>query len=249
MKLSILIWIWLLNILVYVHAKMLTIHIVPHSHNDAGWLMSFEGYYKEKTNRILTNVINVLIKDPKKIFHWSDVAFFHRWWQDQTEQHKIEVKKLVSDKQFIFIGGGWVMNDEALPSYKESMLQMRLGLDFLKETFGIRPNIGWQIDPFGHSAVTVSVQHKLGYEVLIGNRISNNLKDKMRNEVGYNFIWEGHQVDKDKSEDFILAHILQFFYVLPQVRFDNEFLYSNLDYYRRVFFDKEIDPVVDEINK
>ena len=140
------------------------------------------------------------------------------------------------------------MNDEALPSYKEVLLQMRVGLDFLKETFGIRPNIGWQIDPFGHSAVTPAVFHKLGYEVVIGNRVSDNLKNKMRTEVGYNFIWEGHQVDKDKNKDNVMAHILQFFYVLPQVRFDFEFLYVNLDYYRRIFFDKEVNPVIDEIN-
>ena len=140
------------------------------------------------------------------------------------------------------------MNDEALPSYKEVLLQMRVGLNFLKETFEIRPNIGWQIDSFGHSAVTPAVFHKLGYEALIGNRISDNLKNKMRKEVGYNFIWEGHQVDKEKNKSNVLAHILQFFYFLPQARFDSDFLGVSLESYRRIFFDKEVNPVIDEIN-
>ena len=175
------------------------------------------------------------------------MAFFHRWWQDQTEQHKIEVKKLVTDKQFIFIGGGWVMNDEALPSYKESMLQMRLGLDFLKETFGIRPNIGWQIDPFGHSTVTVSVLHKLGYDGLVGNRISQDFKDKMSKGDGFNFLWEGHQVSAKKEEATMFTHIIQHHYNLPETWSGASFLMKIPQIYKNVVFDKEIFPTVNAI--
>lgn len=31
------------------------------------------------------------------------------------------------------------------------IMNMELGAQFIKEQFGVRPKVGWQIDPFGHS--------------------------------------------------------------------------------------------------
>jgi len=228
--------------------KKLIVHLVPHSHNDAGWIQTFESYYQSSTSKTITNVVEVLVKDKSKIFHWSDIAFFHRWWSDQTHSTREQVKILVRENRFIFIGGGWIMNDEALPTYKEAMLQMRLGLDFLQNTFGVRPSIGWQIDPFGSSSVTVAILRKLGYDALVENRVSNNFKDKMRHRDGYNFYWQGHTVDQNSDDDIILTHILQYFYIFPQTRFDRQFLYKNMGSYSAVFFREEVQPVIDEIN-
>lgn len=201
---------------------------------------------------ILTNVVNVLLAEPDKVFNWSDMAFFHKWWNEQNEEKQNDVRKLIKDKRFVFIGGGWVMNDEALPSYKESMLQMRLGLDFLRDTFGVRPNIGWQIDPFGSSALTVSVLNKLGYDALVENRISQNFKTKLSDKDGYNFYWEGHQVSKNKEDTNLFTHIIQRHYNLPQYWSDSNFLFKNMQSYRSTVFRLEIDPTmaaIDHLNK
>ena len=226
----------------------MTVHFIPHSHNDAGWKETFETYYQNTTSKILTSVVNVLIHDRDKLFHWADFAFFYRWWQDQNEETKGEVKKLVKENRFIFIHGGWVMSDEACPAYKESLLQTRHGLDYINDMFEVRPTIGWQIDSYGSSAITVANLHKLGYDVLITNRILPELKHKLSQGDGFNFFWEGHQVSKDKSESNLLTNILQFFYCLPIVRLDAEFLNTNMASYKTVFYNKEVAPVIDEIN-
>ena len=44
------------------------------------------------------------------------------------------------------------MNDEATAHYNAIIDQMSIGLRFISNTFGVRPVIGWQIDPFGHSS-------------------------------------------------------------------------------------------------
>lgn len=54
------------------------------------------------------------------------------------------------------------MHDEAAPHYIDMIDQTTLGHQFIKEEFNMTPRIGWQIDPFGHSAVQA---YLLGAEV------------------------------------------------------------------------------------
>ena len=44
------------------------------------------------------------------------------------------------------------MNDEACPYYSDIINNFMIGFKFLKEEFDVYPSVGWQIDPFGHSA-------------------------------------------------------------------------------------------------
>ena len=57
------------------------------------------------------------------------------------------------------------MHDEASPFYVEMVDQTTRGHDFLKAELGAVPKIGWQIDPFGHSAVQADLlSAELGFE-------------------------------------------------------------------------------------
>lgn len=55
------------------------------------------------------------------------------------------------------------MHDEASPHYIDMIDQTTLGHWFIKDSFGKLPRVGWQIDPFGHSAVQA---YLLGAEVV-----------------------------------------------------------------------------------
>ena len=54
------------------------------------------------------------------------------------------------------------MHDEATTHYIDMIDQTTLGHRFIKEQFNVTPRAGWQIDPFGHSAVQA---YLLGAEV------------------------------------------------------------------------------------
>lgn len=54
------------------------------------------------------------------------------------------------------------MHDEAATHYIDMIDQTTLGHRFIKKEFNVSPRIGWQIDPFGHSAVQA---YLLGAEV------------------------------------------------------------------------------------
>ena len=54
------------------------------------------------------------------------------------------------------------MHDEATTHYIDMIDQTTLGHHAIKSQFNITPRAGWQIDPFGHSAVQA---YLLGAEV------------------------------------------------------------------------------------
>lgn len=58
--------------------------------------------------------------------------------------------------------GGWCMHDEAATHYIDMIDQTTLGHHAIKSQFNKTPRAGWQIDPFGHSAVQA---YLLGAEV------------------------------------------------------------------------------------
>lgn len=58
------------------------------------------------------------------------------------------------------------MHDEATVHYIDMIDQTTLGHQFLKQEFNVTPRIGWQIDPFGHSAVQA---------YLLGAQVTNKL--------------------------------------------------------------------------
>ena len=62
----------------------------------------------------------------------------------------------------LYSNGGWVMHDEAASHYIDMIDQTTLGHYAIKKQFNCIPRAGWQIDPFGHSAVQA---YLLGAEV------------------------------------------------------------------------------------
>lgn len=64
--------------------------------------------------------------------------------------------------------GGWCMHDEAAVHYIDMIDQTTLGHRMIKKQFNKTPRAGWQIDPFGHSAVQA---YLLGAEVILTSHL------------------------------------------------------------------------------
>lgn len=114
------------------------------------FLLSTEG---TAVARILDTIVQALVDDETKTrrFSFAEIAFFHRWWVEQSETKQAQVKTLVASKQLEFINGGWCMHDEATPHFTEMLDQTTRGHMFINATFGpdAAPKVAWQIDPFG----------------------------------------------------------------------------------------------------
>eukprot|EP00536_Pseudo-nitzschia_multiseries_P016242 jgi/Psemu1/220670/e_gw1.1054.8.1 len=161
--------------------RVLNVHVVPHTHDDVGWLKTVDQYYtgrndtiqKVSVREILTTVVEALEENPSRTFTYVEQKFFVMWWNEQTELVKDRVRRLVSEtKQLTFVNGGWCMHDEAATHYMGMIDQTTLGHDFLKQTFDYVPTVGWQLDPFGHSSAQASLMtYKLGFDALYFGRI------------------------------------------------------------------------------
>ncbi|XP_034262785.1 lysosomal alpha-mannosidase [Pantherophis guttatus] len=169
---------------------MLNVHLIPHTHDDVGWLKTVDQYFFGVRNDIqhagvqyiLDSVVPQLLADPSKRFIYVEVVFFARWWGLQTEAMRQAVRQLVAEGRLEFVNGGWCMNDEASVHYNAVIDQMSLGLHFLKETFGEcgRPRVAWHIDPFGHSREQASLFAQMGYDGFFLGRI--DYQDKFHRE-------------------------------------------------------------------
>ena len=159
----------------------INVHILPHTHDDVGWLKTVEEYYQGTASEvqiasvrpILDTVIESLSKSPKRKFIYVEMAFFTRWWKDQDENKRAEVRKLVEERRLQFANGGWASNDEATPTLVDIIDQHTLGTTSIVNLFGSEyvPKVGWQMDPFGHSNFQPTAYSKMGFDSWFFGRV------------------------------------------------------------------------------
>ncbi|CAA3008839.1 probable alpha-mannosidase At5g13980 isoform X1 [Olea europaea subsp. europaea] len=178
----------------------LNVHLVPHTHDDVGWLKTIDQYYVGSNNslqgacvqNVLDSLIPALLADKNRKFIYVEQAFFQRWWEDQSEAMQNTVRTLVSSGQLEMINGGMCMHDEAATHYIDMIDQTTLGHRFIKKEFNVTPRIGWQIDPFGHSAVQAYLLGaEVGFDSLFFGRIDYQDRAKRKGDKSLEVIWQG----------------------------------------------------------
>uniref|UniRef100_A0A8C2N314 Alpha-mannosidase n=1 Tax=Cricetulus griseus TaxID=10029 RepID=A0A8C2N314_CRIGR len=194
-----------------VKPDMLNVHLLPHTHDDVGWLKTVDQYYYGILNDvqhasvqyILDSVICSLLEDPTRRFIYVEMAFFSRWWKEQTNATQDTVRALVRQGRLEFVNGGWVMNDEATTHYGAIVDQMTLGLRFLQDTFGSsgRPRVAWHIDPFGHSREQASLFAQMGFDGFFLGRIDYQDKDDRKKKLKMEEVWRGSASLKPPTAD------------------------------------------------
>lgn len=76
----------IISILLISTCNALTVHIVPHTHDDVGWLKTVDEYYSGANNtiqhaavrNIISAVVTSLHKNPERKFTYVEQAFFQR---------------------------------------------------------------------------------------------------------------------------------------------------------------------------
>ncbi|KAJ8946015.1 hypothetical protein NQ318_023261 [Aromia moschata] len=217
-----------------IDSEKINVHLIPHSHDDVGWLKTVEEYYYGKHDEIqnvgvqyiIDSVLQALKRDPRRRYIQVETAFFWKWWGYQKDDKRKLFKSLVENGQIEMVGGGWSMNDEACVNYQSTINQFTWGLRLLNDTLGEcgLPKIGWQIDPFGHSREQASIFKQMGFDAFFFVRLSKSTKDERKENADLEFLW--------KSSDSLTIFLLVFFqptYTLLQMIFCWDYLQCSSD--------------------
>jgi hypothetical protein len=92
---------------------------------------------------------------------------------------------------------------------------MYLGHAFLLKEFGVRPKIGWHVDPFGHSAANAALFSDFGFEAIFISRLDEGERQKRMDEKSMTFLWNPFS-NNFGEEKQILGHIMYADYSSPK---------------------------------
>ena len=108
------------------------------------------------------------------------------------------------------------MEDEACVTADVIIEQMSEGNDWVFREFGVRPTIGWQIDPFGHASAQATLFAKMGFNAFFFGRLDYQDYSNRTAHKNLEFIWRGTQSLKNHNLD-IFTHVLyEMTYCIPQ---------------------------------
>lgn len=170
----------------------LQVILLPHSHNDPGWLNTYDQYFYQYTYYILENAIKSLTNQTDMTFIWAEMSFLSRWLDThRTNLTKDRLVRLMKESRFEIATGGWVMTDEGPAHYYDMLDQLIEGHQFLRTTFGYErpPPSAWSIDSFGHGATFPYLLRRAGIDRMYIQRSHFAWKAQLARTRSLEFTW------------------------------------------------------------
>ena len=167
----------------------ITVHIVPHSHLDPGWLYTVEAMYKgaqgftnsgdkgplspaasKGIQALITQMVAGVAAGKTRTFAPEIGVFYDMWWKDANATQRDTVRQLVKEGRLEWTGGGWTQHDEACSRIEDQVDNLCLGHLWLKSVveYDSSPwsavRTAWQPDPFGHSSTAAYLFKQSGFD-------------------------------------------------------------------------------------
>lgn len=168
----------------------LRVIVMPHSHNDPGWLKTVEGYFATATKNIITNMVNKLTEHKNMTFIWTEMSYLSMWWDVAPPDLRTKLRALLSAGRLEVPTGGWVMTDEANVELFSMVEQLVEGHTFLRDTLDVRPSTSWSVDSFGHGGTFPHLLARAGIDSMVIMRIHYAWKEHLARKQQGEFLWK-----------------------------------------------------------
>jgi alpha-mannosidase len=90
-------------------------------------------------------------------------ALLYKWVEEFEPALFARIRNLVGAGRWHVIGGWYLQPDCNLPSGESFVRQITTGLRYFRQSFGVRPRVAFNVDPFGHSRGLVQILKQAGY--------------------------------------------------------------------------------------
>ncbi|KAF1751587.1 hypothetical protein GCK72_018141 [Caenorhabditis remanei] len=194
----------------------LEVIVIPHSHCDPGWIMTFDEYYSRQTRNILNGMAKHLGEKDEMRFIYAEISFFETWWREQSEETRKKVKGYLEAGKLEIVTGGWVMTDEANAHYHSMVTELFEGHEWIQNHLGKNaiPKSHWSIDPFGLSPSLPHLLTSANITNAVLQRVHYSVKRELALKKNLEFYWR--QLFGSTGHPDLRSHIMPFYsYDIP----------------------------------
>jgi alpha-mannosidase len=136
------------------------LHMIGNGHLDVAWFWpQWDGL--QEAWATFRSALDRMSEHPGFRFSASS-ACYYEWIELVDPQMFEEIKVRVTEGRWELVGGWWVEPDCNIPTGEAFVRQALYGQRFFQSRFGRRPNVGYNIDSFGHAATLPQLLQKAG---------------------------------------------------------------------------------------
>lgn len=167
---------------------MAKVHLVGNAHLDPVWLWRWQEGYSEVL-ATFRSALDRMVEFDDYIFTCAGAAYYH--WVEETDPEMFkEIQRRVKEGRWVIVGGWWIQPDCNAPSGESFARHALYSQRYYMEKFGVRAEIGYNVDSFGHSAMLPQMIKESGMRGYVYMRPSPGA-EKEYPFPNTSFVWEG----------------------------------------------------------
>lgn len=148
--------------------KKTVVHLIANAHLDPVWLWNWQAGVDEALATFRSAVDRC--HEYPEFRYTRGEAWLYQWVEDLDPGLFAAVRELVEAGRWSVAGGQWVQPDANLPTTAGWRKQFALGRRYFEDRFGIRPNVAYNVDTFGHPATLPDLLAECGYRGYVFHR-------------------------------------------------------------------------------
>ena len=136
--------------------------LIGNAHLDPVWFWRWQdGFHEVKAT--FQSALDRLNEHKTFIFTCASAAYY-AWVEENAPEMFGEIKRRVQEGRWVIVGGMWIQPDMNTPGGEALCRQLLYSKRYFMEKFNVDVQIGYNVDTFGHNAMTPMLLRKAGMD-------------------------------------------------------------------------------------